>query len=248
MKNLKCINAVALVFVMHVQVFGNDGIIYPENMEAGKLLYHSAMNDEKSIEGWRMEGPGKIWFENGWMHMKSPEMEGHHVFWNPHRFPESFIAQWQAQNLNTDAGLCIVFFAAAGLDGQSVFSEDLPKRDGTFSQYHSDKLRCYHISYYANTPNVPDRGQSNLRKNPGHNIVQEGEEGIPTNSEAVHKVTLVKDGSHIQMWVDDRKVIDWTDTGEVVGEPHGDGFIALRQMRWSHFRYRNFRVWEMESQ
>ena len=218
----------------------------PEGIKAGKLLYQSAMNNIESIEGWRMEGPGEVWFEDGWMHMKSPEMQNHHVFWSPYRYPESCIAQWQAQNLNTDAGLCIVFFSAAGVHGQSVFSEDLSRRNGSFRQYHSGDIRCYHISYYANTPMDPARGQANLRKNPGFYIVQEGEEGIPTESEAIHTVTLVKKGAHIRMWIDERKIIDWIDTGVVAGEPHGDGYIALRQMRWSHFRYRDFRVWEME--
>ena len=32
----------------------------------------------------------------------------------PERVPSDFIAQWEAQNVETDAGLCIVFFAAAG--------------------------------------------------------------------------------------------------------------------------------------
>jgi hypothetical protein len=225
----------------------NASDIILEDVKAGELLYHSAMNSIESIEGWRMEGPGEVWFEDGWMHMKSPDMEDHHVFWSPNRFPESFIAQWQAQNLNTDGGLCIVFFSAAGLEGQSVFSEDLSPRNGSFRQYHSGDIRCYHISYYANTPMDPDRGQANLRKNPGFYLVQEGEEGIPTESEAIHTVTLVKKGAHIRMWIDEHKIIDWIDTGEVADEPHGDGYIALRQMRWSHFRYRHFKVWEVVS-
>ena len=225
----------------------NVGAELPDSIKAGELLYHSAMNNKESTEGWIMEGPGKVWFEDGWMHMKSPEMENHHVFWSPKRYPESFIAQWQAQNLNTKAGLCIVFFSAAGLDGQSVFSDDLSIRDGSFSQYHSGDLRNYHISYYANTPRVPDRGRANLRKNPGFHLVQDGDEGIPTESDAIYTVTLVRNGAHIRMWIDDRKILDWFDKGEVAGELHGDGYIALRQMRWSHFRYRDFKVWDIES-
>ena len=85
----------------------------PADLQAGELLYQASMADTESVESWRMEGPGEVSFQDGWMHMQSPEEEMHHVFWCSKRFPESFIAQWEAQNVETDAGLCIVFFAAA---------------------------------------------------------------------------------------------------------------------------------------
>ncbi len=215
----------------------------PGDLKTGELLYESSMAEAESVEGWRMEGPGETEFKDGWMHMQSPGEEGHHVFWCPDRFPESFVAQWEAQNLETDAGLCIVFFAASGLDGQGIFHEDLPERDGTFTQYTKGKIRCYHASYYANAAHNPDRQQTNLRKNPGFHLVGEGPEGIPTKSEKAHTVTLAKQGPRIRLWVDDKTAIDWTDKGKQGGDPHGDGFIGLRQMQWTHFRYRNFRVW-----
>ena len=217
----------------------------PGDLDAGRLLYRASMTDADSVKDWRMEGPGDLSFKDGWMHMRSPGEKMHHVFWCPKRFPESFIARWEAQNLETDAGLCIVFFAAAGRDGGSIFADDLPERDGNFRQYTRGAIRCYHTSYYANAAHNPDRRQTNLRKNPGFHLVQEGAEGIPTESEKVHTITLAKDGNHIRLWVDDRKVIDWTDEGRKGGDPHRDGFIGLRQMKWTHFRCRNFRVWEV---
>ena len=217
----------------------------PDDLQAGKQLYSASLANPESVKGWRMEGPGEVSFKDGWMHMKSPGEKMHHVFWCPKRFPDGFIAQWDAQNLETDAGLCIVFFAAAGLDGQSIFADNLPERDGNFRQYTRGKIRCYHTSYYANAAHNPDREQTNLRKNPGFHLVQEGLEGIPTESEKVHTMTLAKNGPHIRLWVDDKKVIDWTDKSRKGGAPHGDGFIGLRQMKWTHFRYRNFRVWQV---
>jgi hypothetical protein len=228
-----------------VAVHGDEESSLPGDLQAGALLYQASMTDAESVKGWRMEGPGRVSFTDGWMHMQSPSEEMHHVFWCPKRLPESFVAQWEAQNMETDAGLCIVFFSAAALDDDgSIFRDNLPNRDGTFSQYTKGAIRCYHASYYANAAHNPDRRQTNLRKNPGFHLVQEGEEGIPTKSKAVHTITLAKLGPHIRLWVDDEKVIDWTDTGEMGGEPHGDGFIGFRQMQWTHFRYRNFRVWK----
>ncbi|MBD3266896.1 DUF1961 family protein, partial [bacterium] len=228
-----------------VTVIAESPTNLPNELNAGKLLYQASMEQPVSVNDWVMEGPGQVSFKDGWMHMQSPNEEMHHVFWCPKRFPESFIAQWEAQNMETDAGLCIVFFAAAGLNNQSIFSDDLPKRNGNFQQYTKGRIRCYHTSYYANAAHNPDRQQTNLRKNPGFHLVQGGEEGIPSKSEDIHTITLAKEGSHIRLWVDDRKVIDWSDEGKIGGQPHGDGYIGFRQMQWTHFRYRNFRVWSL---
>jgi uncharacterized protein DUF1961 len=209
-----------------------------QEMRGGRLLYESAMDSAQSVDGWVMEGPGEVSFDGGWMRMWSPGEKMHHVFWCPETFPADFAAEWEAQNLHQEAGLCIVFFCAKGLSGKDVMDPSLPKRDGTFKLYHSGALRNYHISYYANTPNVPDRPHAHLRRNPGFAMVQQGPKGIPVGSNAVHRMRLNKLGSHIRFLVDDREIINWTDP-----EPHGDGRMALRQMQWTQFRYRNFRVW-----
>lgn len=212
----------------------------------GRLLYQSAMDSRESVKGWVMEGPGKVEFADGWMTMKSPGEKMHHVFWCPKSFPESFVAQWEMQNQHLDAGLCIVFFSATGLHGEDVMDPSLPKRDGTFSQYNNGALKNYHISYYANTPRKPNREVARLRKNPGKKIVSEGMRGIAVSSSAVHQVTLIKEGPRIRLYVDQRSIIDWTDDGKVKGEPRGVGEIALRQMQWTQFRYRNFKVWTVK--
>jgi len=213
----------------------------------GELLYQNNLAEPKDVVDWVMEGPGKVDFRQGWMEMYSPEEENHHVLWCPEDFPESFIAEWEAQNLDPTYGLCIVFFAAHGENGKDIFDPSLPARDGDFTWYIKDRLNSYHISYYANTPKKPDRGKANLRKNNQFNLVQEGKEGIPAKSTDVHQVKLVKDGPHIRMFIDGRKIIDWTDTGENEPRPYyREGKIGFRQMQWTHFRYRNFRVWEIE--
>jgi hypothetical protein len=212
----------------------------------GRLLYKTSMNCPNSVKNWRMEGPGKLEFKDGWMHMYSPNEKMHHVFWCPNSFPESFIAEWDAQNMETDAGLCIVFFAAKGEKGEDIFDPNLPERTGIFRQYTLGKIVSYHISYYANTPGNPDRPHANLRKNNKFILVQEGKRGIPAKSRKVHKVRLIKDGPHIVMFIDDRKIIDWTDDGKKYGPVHTDGKIGFRQMKWTHFRYRNLKVWALE--
>jgi unsaturated rhamnogalacturonyl hydrolase len=216
------------------------------SLNQGKLIYKNKLNSNKSVKDWIMEGPGELKFKSGWMEMWSPDEKGHHVFWCPRNFPDRFIAEWKARNIETDAGLCIIFFAAKGEKGEDIFDSTLPQRDGTFKQYTQGKIVSYHISYYANAAHRPDRGDSHLRKNNTFSLVQTGEIGIPTKSKDIHKMKLVKDGSHIIMYVDNRKIIDWIDNGTDYGPVHTDGKIGFRQMRWTHFSYRNFKVWELK--
>jgi len=57
---------------------------------------------------------------------------------------------------------------------------------------------------------------------------------------------LIKASVHIVMFVDDRKIIDWTDEGKK--QPvWQDGKIGFRQMKWTHFRCKNFKVWELKN-
>ncbi|UBM58700.1 YesU family protein [Marinilongibacter aquaticus] len=212
----------------------------------GPLLYENPLSSQKDIKGWRMEGPGKTTFKKGWMHMFSPNEEGHHVLWCNEDFSDSFIAEWEVQNIETDAGLVIVFFSAKGIHGEDIFDTSLKKRNGIFRTYTKSDINSYHISYYANGKDNRARVISHLRKNMGFHLVQNGEDGIPAASKSIHKIVLIKDQGHISMYVDSRKIIDWTDDGKTYGSVLQEGKIGFRQMQWTHFRYRNFKVYALE--
>ena len=212
----------------------------------GALLYESSLATEKSMEGWVMEGPGIQDHREGWLELYAPDEKWHHVLWCPKDFPPSFIAEWDVQNLNTKAGLLIVFFAATGINGEDIFDRRLPVRDGTFRNYTKEKIKGYHVSYYANNPKNPEREFAHLRKNNSFALVQTGPEGIPKGSGEIHRIRLVKDDDQINFYIDDRKIIDWKDNGVTYGPVYGGGKIGFRQMQWSHFRYRNFRVWSIK--
>lgn len=215
----------------------------------GALLYENSLAEKQNVSDWIMEGPGALDFRNNWMEMYSPGEKFHHVFWCPKDFPASFIAEWDARDLETDAGLCIIFFAAKGKKGEDIFDPSFPKRDGSFDQYTKSKyLNCYHISYYANGRDEPGREISHLRKNSGFHMVQEKEPGIPVKSTAVHHLTLIKDKDRIIMYVDERKIIDWTDDGKKFGPVLQDGKIGFRQMKWTRFAYRDLKVWDINGQ
>jgi hypothetical protein len=213
----------------------------------GKMIYENSFSEPQSVSDWIMEGPGALKFSDGWMEMYSPDKKWDHVFWCPKDFSESFIAEWEMQNMDTSNGLTIIFFAAKGTKGEDIFNPSMPKRDGTFKYYNRGQINCYHISYYANNPKNPDRGNSHLRKDPAFDLLQTGPEGIPAASTGVHHIQLIKDKNRIIMYVDDRKIIDYTDDGTTYGPVYGPGKIGFRQMRWTDFRYRDFKVWEIKN-
>ncbi|GAG00387.1 unnamed protein product, partial [marine sediment metagenome] len=212
----------------------------PTDVAKGELLYRCAFDTPQSVADWTMEGVGELAFsDDGRMTMWSPDEEYHHVFWAPVTLPDRFVAEWEYQNLKPEAGLCIVFFAATGKDGQDIFSPDLVKRDATFSQYTNGDIRCYHISYMANNPGHElDRDTSNLRKNPSKHLVATGPIAVRASDTEVHRLQLVKDGRHIRMSIDGRPVIDWVDDGRF-GSALTSGRLGLRQMKWTRARYRN---------
>ncbi|HWL51797.1 MAG TPA: DUF1961 family protein [Chthoniobacteraceae bacterium] len=211
----------------------------------GALFYSNDFARPGDLDDWVAEGPMQTTFEHGWMQMQSTLPEdlprGHVVLWLKKELPENFLAEWEMKPVN-DRGLCIAFFSARGRNGESIFSETLRKRNGEFPLYHSGDIDCYHISYYANTPETPGRLTSNLRKNHGFYLISNGPPGISAHSREWNRVQLLKVGDHIQLAVNGRRIIDHTDDGKRHGPVLGGGAFGLRQMVWTVGGYRNFRV------
>ena len=217
----------------------------PISYNKKNLFYENKFANSSDINGWLLEGEAEVLIKDSWLEMYSPDQKAHHVFWCPKELPSDFMAEWELQNINPDAGLCIVFFAAKGINGKDVMHPSLIKRNGVFRQYTQSDLNNYHISYYANNPKKPNRPFAHIRKNKGFVTVQYGEQGIPASSTFVHKVNLVKKENHITMTIDGREIINWKDDGNKYGPILQEGKFAFRQMQWSHFRYRNFKVWNI---
>ena len=209
------------------------------------LLYKNNFSSKDDLKSWVLEGDAEVTIKDNWLEMFSPDEKSHHVFWCPMELPSSFMAEWEMQNLNLNAGLCIVFFSAKGINGLDVMHPSQKKRFGVFNQYTKSDINNYHISYYTNNPKKPNRPFAHLRKNKGFITVQYGDKGIDANSNSIHKIRLVKKENHISMSIDNREIINWKDDGLKYGEPHTGGKFAFRQMQWSHFRYRNFKVWNI---
>ena len=170
----------------------------------------------------------------------------HMVLWLNRIFPANTELRFGMMPHNTSVGLSIVFFGAAPLTNVSKFAQEtsifglsLPARNGDYKNYHSGALRCYSDSYYrAGNWNQsceinPSTGHccANLRKNPGFNLVQQGDDLIihraPKNGVAF-EVVVRRAGANIALSVDGVDELAWTDGGP--GARLGPGYFGLRQM------------------
>ena len=239
------------LYGQNAQILGAGIKSSPLNVSKDQLLYKSSMQDSESLKGWRMEGPIVKKFVDGACQLSSefpnaPKPGAHIVYWAPQPFPANFVAEWEVK-VESKNGLNIVFFAAQGVNGKDIFDESIKKRDGVFHKYTRSDINCYHISYYADNPILlPGRIASNLRKNSGFYLVNNGSMGIETGNQAYHKMTLIKSANRIQMLVDGRVFMDYTGEEKKYGPLLGGGHIGLRQMQWSSCSYRNFKVWSLK--
>lgn len=208
----------------------------------GDLVFENPLGSPEDIEGWRMEGPGEVEFHDGWMRMWSttpdaPGNEGHLVHWCPEDHPADFLLEFDVRILS-DNGLNIIFFCAKGRGGEDALDPNLSERTGIFGHYTMGDLNCYHTSYYAG----PGRTTTNMRKNHGFYLVDNGPIGIQSGDHDIHHVGLLKKGGTIRVTVDGRCVMDWHDDGRQYGPVLGAGKLALRQMKLTTAEYQNLRV------
>lgn len=208
----------------------------------GDTVFELPLASEAEIEDWEMEGPGAVEFHEGWMRMGSttpdaPGKEGHIVHWCPQEVPADFLLEFEVRLLS-DLGLNIIFFCATGRDGRDALDPGLSERTGVFGHYTMGDLDCYHTSYFAG----PGRTTTNLRKNHGFYLVDNGPIGIRSGDHDIHRVALLKTGGTIRLAVDGRCIIDWHDDGVHYGPVLGAGKIALRQMKPTTAEYRSLAV------
>ncbi len=219
----------------------------------GKILYASSFDSKASLNGWVLEGPGILEFGEGHTVMSSskhhPEtrQEGHFTFWCKKKFPESFVAEWEFKPIKEN-GLAIIFFAAAGANGEDIFDNSLPKRTGHYPQYTSQAINGYHIIYFSNLPlyqtgNIVTR----MRKANMFHDIAFGPIGVKPGFKYFHLIQLIKDRAHIQLKVNGKVYLDFIDPGtERWGPILGAGNIGFRQMAVSKGAYRNFKVWALK--
>ncbi|MCG3180728.1 MAG: hypothetical protein BIFFINMI_03091 [Phycisphaerae bacterium] len=107
--------------------------------------------------------------------------------------------------VRSHGGLVINYIAIRGLDGQDLIADRdrLPPRTGVMSDYYAAAggLQSYHISFSRFDDAGRHTDTSNGRRNPGMLLMSQGVDHC-TEIGRAYRIRVVKDGGHVQLWVD----------------------------------------------
>lgn len=203
----------------------------------GPVLYENALACEADVAGFRLEGEAAISFPEGRLRMANaldPALgqRSNFVYWCPDEFPADVAISWHFWPLE-EPGLCILFFAARGRGGQSIFAQGLAPRTGEYKQYHHGDIDALHISYFRRRwPEERAFHTCNLRKSYGFHMVAQGADPIPSVVDATppYHLSLVKAGPLVTFAINDLPILRFVDDGATYGPCLGGGRIGFRQM------------------
>lgn len=225
--------------------------------EATERLYENPLAEPGDVDDFVTEGEAAVTFPRGRMRLDSVHAPDevdvpHFVHWCPETFPDGIAISWEFWPV-AEPGLCMLFFAATGRNGEDVHDPSLADRAGDYPEYHSGDIDALHASYYRRNYHGEPRAERefqtiNLRKSHGFHLVAEGGDPMPNVRDAnpPYSLTVVKDGADVAFYVDDLKVFHWTDEGESTGPVLGGGKIGFRQMSPFVGEYANLTVDRIE--
>ena len=223
------------------------------------MQYHNPLATPDDVRGFVMEGPGMASFPDGRMRLRSTHKlaEGEHpqvsniVFWCPEVFPDHVRISWEFRP-REEPGLAILFFSAAGRNGEDLFDPRLAPRNGPYKQYHHGDINALHVSYFRRkAPSERAFHMCNLRKSHGFHMVAQGPDPIPSCVDATgpYRISLLKTGALVRFSIGSPEIghpeltiFEWTDDGTAFGPVLGGGRIGFRQMAPFVGEYANLRV------
>ncbi|KPG73769.1 DUF1961 family protein [Enterococcus sp. RIT-PI-f] len=216
-----------------------------------ELLYERSLDDLSSVADWIEEGPMSKRIDRGLIFENSdPASMGDHAHftcWLPHLFPENIQIEWEFLPLS-DSGLCMLFFAAIGQNGEDIFEKHLASRNGYYPQYHSGDINTYHISYFRRKylSELSFR-TANLRKSNGFHLVAQGADPLPDATHVLDffQMKVKKIEGEISFFMNGLNIFTWQDDGHTYGPILKEGYIGFRQMAPMKAIYRNLKVWQV---
>lgn len=214
-----------------------------------KVIYENPLNSQECIGDFILEGKAEISFPEGAMRLKnalSPEegQKANFVLWCPVSFPSDVRIDWEFRPLE-EPGLAMMFFAAKGRSGVSIFDETLSKRTGEYKQYHSGDINAFHVSYFRRKePDERAFHTCNLRKSYGFHLVTQGADPIPDASpdSQWYEISVVKKSGKVTFFVGGLQIFEFDDDGVTYGDILTGGCIGFRQLAPMVAEYRNLRV------
>ena len=217
------------------------------------LIDENGLSCEEDLKGFCLEGNAKITFPNGRMRMEN-EMDvalgqkANYVLWCPEEFPSDVYIEWDFLPIR-EPGLCILFFAAKGRNGEALFSETLSERTGEYVQYHHGDINAFHVSYFRRKePDERAFHTCNLRKSYGFHLVAQGGDPIPDADEVAqpYKIGVLKKGAEVRFYINEMEIFCFKDDGESYGELLTGGKIGFRQLAPLVAEYANLKVFRVE--
>jgi hypothetical protein len=218
-----------------------------QNTFSKELIYSNDLTSENDIKNFKLEGEAFISFENSSMRMKnaldpSLKQKSNFVNWCDLEFPENISIEWEFKPIE-EPGLAIMFFAAKGINGESIFGKSIKKRDGVYEKYHSGDINTYHISYFRRK-HLKERAfqTCNLRRSKGFKLCTIGADPIPSTSDVIdfYRIKITKFYGHIIFTINDLKIFEYNDLNYF-----GSGRIGFRQMAPLSAEYKNLKIFEL---
>jgi hypothetical protein len=217
-----------------------------------KLIYENPLQTEQDVADFRMEGEAKTDFEGGRMKLANaldPSLgqQSNFVFWCPLTFPANLAVTWEFKPLQ-EPGLAMLFFSAAGINGEDLFAPSLAERKGVYSHYYDGDMNAYHASYFRRRyPAERVFHTCNLRKSKGLHLVCQGADPIPGVDDATepYRILLMKQEGRIRFFINELLIFDWFDEGEAYGPILGPGKIGFRQMAPLVAEYAYLKVYDL---
>lgn len=217
-----------------------------------ELIYENALSCNEDVQDFIIEGDAKVMFPNGRMHMEnirdpSEGQKANFVYWCPEEFPPNIEILWDFYPIK-EPGLCILFFAVKAINGKDIFDASLEKREGIYDQYHHGDINAFHISYFRRTWETERAFHTcSLRKSYGFHLACVGADPIPSVEDAKppYHIRLLKHRNKIKFYINNLKILDWTNVEKEHGEMLKVGKIGFRQMAPLVAEYQNLKVYKI---
>ena len=220
--------------------------------ENAKLIYENPLSCEEDIRDFILEGSAVITFPEGRMRMENArsDKEGqkaNYVLWCPKEFPSDVRIEWDFFPIK-EPGLCMMFFAAKGRNGEDLFDEGLSARTGEYPQYHHGDINAFHISYFRRKePDERAFHTCNLRKSYGFYLTAQGGDPIPDADEAKgpYHIAVEKKENQIVFYINELEIFCFEDDGETYGPLLEGGKIGFRQLAPFVGEYADLKVYAL---
>ncbi len=216
------------------------------------LIYENALKSAKDTEHFILEGKAILSYPDDCLRMEnalsaSQQQKANYVLWCPETFPKDVRITWDFKPVK-EPGLCILFFAAKGRNGEDLFSPSLQKRTGEYPLYHHGDINAFHVSYFRRKEKDERAFHTcNLRKSYGFYLTAQGGDPIPDADEVTdfYHLEVIKEGPRVAFSVNDLEVFSFLDDGQTYGPLLEDGKIGFRQLAPLIAEYRDLKVWSL---